>query len=187
VPIERTVNTFAASTRRIPRPALIGIVVLVAAFAALMLARSGVIGGSSSESVPVATPAHTSTTPPRTATQKPAVKPKIVLLAGLPTSVAHALRYSKVVVVSLYAGPAKSDRSDVAAARIGARSAGAGFVAMNVISNRTATALIPFVGTASAPTMIVVRRPGKIVARFEGSIDSAIVAQAAHNAGARRR
>jgi hypothetical protein len=35
--------------------------------------------------------------------------------------------------------------------------------------------------------MIVVRRPGKIVARFEGTIDSAVVAPAAHNAGARRR
>jgi hypothetical protein len=111
----------------------------------------------------------------------------VVLLAGLPTPVAHALRYSKVVVVSLYAGPAKSDRPAVGQARIGARSAGAGFVAMNVIDDRKAAALVPFVGPVSAPAMIVVRRPGKIVARFEGSVDSAVVAQAAHNAGARRR
>jgi hypothetical protein len=182
------VNTFVASTRRLPRPALIGIVALVAAFAALMLVRSGVIGGSSAETAPVATPTRTSTsTPPRTAQPKPAVKPKIVLLAGLPKPVEHALRYSRIVVVSLYTGPARGDRPDVAAARIGARSAGAGFVAMNVINNRAAAMLIPFVGSVSAPTMVVVRRPGKIVARFEGSIDSAIVAQAAHNAGARRR
>ena len=181
-------NTFAASTRRVPRPALIGIVALVAAFAVLMLVRSGVFGGSSPESVPVATPAHAATpAAPQPAQSKPVVKPKVVLLAGLPTPVAHALRYSKVVVVSLYAGPAKSDRPAVGQARIGARSAGAGFVAMNVIDDRKAATLAPFVGSVSAPAMVVVRRPGKIVARFEGVIDSAIVAQAAHNAGARRR
>jgi hypothetical protein len=167
---------------------LIGIVALVAAFAALMLVRSGVIGGSSSESPPVAVPSHTATpVRPGAVQPKPAVKPKIVLLTGLPKPVAHALRYSKVVVVSLYAGPAKSDRPAVSEARMGARSAGAGFVAMNVIDDRKAAALAPFVGSVSAPTMIVVRRPGKIVARFEGSFDSAVVAQAAHNAGARRR
>jgi hypothetical protein len=181
------VNTFAASTRRIPRPALIGIIALVAAFAALMVVRSGLIGGSSTTSPPVAIPTHRTTpaTPP--AAQHKPVKPKVVLLTGLPKPIAHALLYSKVVVVSLYAGPAKSDRPVVGEARIGARSAGAGFVAMNVIDDRKAAALVPFVGSVSAPTMIVVRRPGKIVARFEGSIDSAIVAQAAHNAGARRR
>jgi hypothetical protein len=182
------VNTFAASTRRIPRPALIGLVALVAAFAALMVVRSGLLNGSSSESAPVAVPTQTTASKPSTGVQpKPAVKPKIVLLSGLPQPVAHALRYSKVVVVSLYTGPAKSDRPAVAEARVGARSAGAGFVAMNVIDDRKARTLAPFVGSVSTPTMIVVRRPGKIVARFDGAIDSAVVAQAAHNAGARRR
>ena len=182
-------NTIAASTRRIPRPALIGIVALTAAFAALMLVRSGVLGGSSPESAaPVAAPAATPASPATKATT-PATKqkPKLTLLTGLPQPVAHALRYSRVVVVSLYSGPAKSDRPSVTEARMGARNAGAGFVAMNLIDNRKAAALAPFVGSVSSPTMIVVRRPGRIVARFEGTVDSAIVAQAAHNAGARRR
>ena len=43
----------------------------------------------------------------------------------------------------------------------------------------------PFVGTASPPVLFVVRRPGKVVARFNGSVDETVVAQAATNAGAR--
>ena len=34
--------------------------------------------------------------------------------------------------------------------------------------------------------MPLVRRPGKIVAQFSGPVESTVVAQAAHNAGARR-
>ena len=49
-------NTIAASTRRVPRAALIGIVVLTTAFAALMIVRSGVIGGSSTDSSSIALP-----------------------------------------------------------------------------------------------------------------------------------
>jgi hypothetical protein len=43
-----------------------------------------------------------------------------------------------------------------------------------------------FAGPVSSPTLLVVKRPGRIVNRLSGLVDSAIVAQAAHNAGARR-
>ena len=54
---------------------------------------------------------------------------------------AHALRYSKVTVVSLYVGQAAGDRAVVAEARKGARAAGAGFVAVNVGSDKQAAAV----------------------------------------------
>ena len=56
-------NTIAASTRRVPRAATIGIVALIAAFAALMVVRAGVIGGSS-DTTPLATPSPVSPASP---------------------------------------------------------------------------------------------------------------------------
>ena len=116
------------------------------------------------------------------------VKPialKVVLLPGLPGPVAHALRYSKVVVVSLYAAGAAGDRAALAQARLGAASAHAGFTTVNVLNERTAVGLDKFAGATSSPAVLIVRRPGRIVNRFAGYADSDLVAQAAQNAGAR--
>jgi len=166
---------------------MIAFVALVAVFVVLMVVRVGVLGGSSdaTSATPVA-PSIPSTTPAKTSTKPAATTPKVVLLPGLPAGVAHALRYSKVAVVSLYIGQAAGDRAVVAEVRKGARSVGAGFVAINVGSDKQAKSVSSFAGNASAPTMLVVRRPGKIVAQFSGPVESAVVAQAAHNAGARR-
>jgi hypothetical protein len=181
-------NTIAATTSRVPRPVVIAVVALAAAFVALMVVRVGVFGGSSdstSTATPVA-PATPSTTPAKSFNKPVPTAPKVVLLPGLPVSVAHALRYSKVVVVSLYVGQAQGDRAVVTEVRKGARSTGAGFVAINVGNDKQAEGVTSFAGSVSAPTMLVVRRPGKIVAQFSGPVESAVVAQAAHNAGARR-
>ena len=181
-------NTIAVTTSRVPRPVVIAVVALVAAFVALMVVRVGVFGGSSdstSAATPVA-PSTPSTTPAKTFTKPAATAPKVVLLPGLPASVAHALRYSKVAVVSLYVGQAQGDRAVVTEVRKGARSVGAGFVAINVGNDKQAESVTSFAGSVSAPTMLVVRRPGKIVAQFSGPVESTVIAQAAHNAGARR-
>jgi hypothetical protein len=171
----------------IPFPARYLVVIGVAlAAAALLLVARPVLLGSNDETVGAAptTPTPTTTPPPSTPTQ-----PKVVLLPGLPPQVANKLRYSKVLVVSLYQGSARSDRAAVAAARAGARTAGAGFLAANVLNEKNARALQSFVGTTSTPAVVVVRRPGRIASRLEGaaSTDSELVAQAAHNAGATRR
>lgn len=178
-------NTIAASTSRIPRTGLIALVALVVAFALLMIVRSGVVGGSDSGAVSVATPPKTAATP-STAPKTPA-KPAVVLLPGLPAPIASKLRYSKVVVVSVYVSPAVGDRAMVAQARKGARATGAGFTAVNVANDKNARAMASFVGPVSSPTLLVVRRPGKIVTRISGPVEAAVVTQAAYNAGARRR
>lgn len=176
-------NTIAASNRRVPRAALIGIVALIAAFAALMVVRAGVIGGSS-DSTPLATPAPSPSTPSKAQTTP--AKPKVVLLAGLPAPIASKLRYSKVVVVSLYSSTGSGDRSAVAEARSGARDVHAAFTAINVLDEKQAQAMTAFGGPVDSPSVMVVRRPGKIVTQFSGAVDSKVVAQAAHNAGAGR-
>jgi len=178
------VNTIAATTQRVPRPALIGVAVLVVAFAALMLVRTGVLGGSSSSKAVSVTPAGRSAAPAKAFTKAPT--PKVVLLPGLPPSVAHQLLYSKVVVVSLYIGQAPEDHVWVAEAQKGARQAGAGFVAVNVGADSTAATVSSFVGAVSSPSMLVVSRPGRIVTQIAGPVESTVVAQAAYDAGARR-
>ena len=178
-------NTIAASTRRVPRAAFIGIVVLIAAFAALMVVRAGVIGDSSTDSTPVATPSQSSPATPSKATTTPA-KPSVVLLPGLPAQIASKLRYSKVVVVSLYTSTAAGDRAAVAQARSGAREVGAGFTAINVLDEKHARVVAAFGGPVDSPAVLVVRRPGRIVTQFTGTVDGQVVAQAAHNAGAGR-
>ena len=179
-------NTIAASTRRVPRVALIGIVVLTAAFAALMIVRAGVIGDSSTDSTPIATPSRTSPVTPSKSPQAAPSKPTIVLLEGLPAPIASKLRHSKVVVVSLYMGTAAGDRAAVVQARTGARKVGAAFTAINVLDEKQARAVAGFGAPVDLPAVLVVRRPGRIVAQFTGTVDGKIVAQAAHNAGAGR-
>jgi hypothetical protein len=181
------VNTIAATTSRIPRVGLIALGALVVAFALLMIVRSGVIGGSDSGAVAVTAPPKPAVTPPKASSPSTPAKPAVVLLPGLPAQVASKLRYSKVVVVSVYLASAVGDRAAVTQTRIGARDAGAGFVAVNVANDKNAKAMSAFVGPVSSPTMLVVRRPGKIVTQIPGVVEAAIVAQAAHNAGARGR
>ena len=131
-----------------------------------------------------ATPSTTHTTPGLTTKPKPAqVAPKVVLLPGLPTKVAHALRHSKVVVVSIYATGGKGDHAAIATARKAARSVHVGFVAVNVANEKTARAFGTFAGTKTAPpAVLVVRRPGRIVNRFDTWADSPVIAQAARDA-----
>lgn len=160
------------------------------AAAALLLFARPLLLGDSGEAAPPVPP--TETTPQKPASPPPAAtptKPRVVLLPGLPSQVASKLRASTVVVVTLYQGSAPADRAAVAAARAGARSVRAGFLAVNVLHEKSARSLQTFVGTTTTPAVVVVRRPGRIVSRLEGaaSSDRELVAQAAHNAGARRR
>jgi hypothetical protein len=165
--------------------ALVGLATIIA-LAAMMALRSGVIGGSSSsDTASLTTPPKTQPAPNRTPATP--AKPKVVLLPDLPAQVASKLRQSRVVVVSLYTGTAPLDRSAVGEAKAGAKQAGSGFLAINVLDDKKARAMQDFVGAVSTPAVLVVRRPGKVVTRIEAVTDSKVVAQAARNAGAGRR
>jgi len=56
--------------------------------------------------------------------------------------------------------------------------------AINVLDETQARAIAKFGGPTDSPSVLIVKRPGKIVAQFTGTVDGTIVAQAAHNAGA---
>jgi hypothetical protein len=174
------------TTMTLPSPRYLAVIGAAVLLAGLFVVARPLLGGGS-ETATVTPPAPTSSAPKPSS--RPAPKPALVLLPGLPPKVANKLRYSSVVVVSLYQGNAVADRSAVVAAAGGARQAGAGFLPVNVLNEKSARAVQTFVGTTTTPTVVVVRRPGRIVSRLEGaaSSDGQLVAQAAHNAGASRR
>jgi hypothetical protein len=167
---------------QIPTRLLVALAAAVAALAAFLVARPLLVEDTSTEPVAV----DAAPPPSRTAPKAPTApaRPRVQLLPGLPATLARELRFEKVVVVSVYAGKSAVDRTAVAAARSGAREVDAGFVALNVYDERKARSLGSFIGSANAPSVLVVRRPGRVVTQIDGFVDSAIVAQAAHNAGA---
>jgi hypothetical protein len=157
---------------------------------ALLVARPLLLSSESADadSTPVAAPTPAAPTPTPAAPSTPArpAVPAVQLVAGLPKPIAATLRRERVAVVALYTRTSPTDRGAVRDAKAGAQAAGAGFVAIDLLDERAARAFHPFGGAVDPPAILVVRRPGAIVTQLEGRVDSAVVQQAAHNAGARR-
>jgi hypothetical protein len=125
----------------------------------------------------------TKAVPKKVVPKKIAPKP-IVLLPGLAPEVAAALRGHDVVVVLLFDPQARVDQISLAEASAGAKAAQAGFVPLDVLRQRQAGPLVRQLGVLPDPAVLVYRRPGDIVARFDGFADRDTVAQAVANAAA---
>ena len=170
---------------------LLGIVAALG-LAAFMVMRGGLVGGddTSTASALERTPAKAAKAPAKAATpaklRAAKAAPKVVLNPGLPANLARELRRERVVVAAVYA-PGAGDLAALAQARAGAREVGAGFVTLNVLREKHARALESLAGPISDPSVLVFKRPGVVKLRLEGFADSTLVAQAAHNAGARAR
>lgn len=125
---------------------------------------------------------------------KPSVKPKpkaaskplahLVATNGLPISIMRALASHDVVVVSLFGGGWKIDPMARDEAAAGARSANAGFVALDVTTAaRAAEALmLKYDAIFRAPAVLVFRGDGELAIQLDGFRDRDTVAQAATNA-----
>lgn len=181
--------------------ALVAVLVAVAGGLAMFT-----LGRGSSEPIPLAPPAlraETKTAAPKAASAKSAQpakparstakqQPRIAAAAppknpplepsGLPAAVDAALRTNEVVVVSLYVPNARVDELATAEARAGAALGGAGFVALNVLEEKTAKPLLAKLGTLEDPSLLVVKRPGEVALRLSGFVDRDTVAQAAATA-----
>jgi hypothetical protein len=132
---------------------------------------------------PTATkPKATSTAP---VVKKAPEKPSAVaaaLAAGLPAPIAGALGRHSVVVVSLYNPYSEVDGIAFAEAKAGAQLAGAGFVALNVLSQAQVGKLTERLGLLPDPGLLIYVRPGKLAGTISGFADKDTVAQAAQNA-----
>jgi hypothetical protein len=98
------------------------------------------------------------------------------------TPLARALAAHRVVVVVLYSPDAPLDGLATREARAGAMSAGAGFLAVDVLKEKSAAAVVKRSDIRTTPTVLVFRRGQKLTTQFEGVVDRETVAQAAANA-----
>jgi hypothetical protein len=133
--------------------------------------------------VPARTPAA------KAPVKAPAAKPKPVAPAspvadekGLPRVLKAALADNRVVVVGLHDPDSALDRMALAEARAGAKAAGVGFVAINVLAESQSRPLLELLGALENPGILVYRKPDVLFARMSGFADSETVAQAAANA-----
>jgi hypothetical protein len=160
--------------------ALVGALVLTGLAAFVFLLGRGLIGG---EAEVAATPPQTATAQPKPATKPGPAKqapvparPKRVP-SGFPAKVDHALRYSRVVVVSVSVPGAAVDRVVKNEARAAAKSAHAGFVALSTANERAMSGLVAKTGVLAAPAVVIVKRPGVVTATFSVT-DAGTIAQA---------
>lgn len=146
----------------------------------------------------VATPAKTTPKPATTAAKAQGAKPAkpakpaapkpapvlnpVVPPTGFPVAVDRALREHAVVVVSLVLPGARVDELAAAEAAAGAKLGGAGFLALNVLNEGVARALLTKLATAADPSVLVLKRSGEVALELNGFVDRETVAQAAVNA-----
>ena len=167
--------------------ALLGVLVAVGLGAFVF-----VLGRAGSETVdapvtPLTPPAAQPNATPAPA--KPPTRPRarqatVGTPSGFPVPVHRAMRRNRVVVVSVYMPGASVDALVRREARAAAISSGAGFVALSATSARLMGPLVAKTGVLPDPAVVVVKRPGVVVATLS-VIDRATVAQAV--AQARRR
>jgi hypothetical protein len=189
-----------------PRVKVIGIaaglavLVLGASFFLLSNGQSSSSAATKHTVIPLSQRTHEKAAKPKPAkkaAKKPVTKPKPVVKAkpkpvviappaqdnGLPGELSAALAGNRVVVVSLYAPKVQLDDMALAEAKAGAIAAGAGFVAINVLSESQSRPLTKQLGVLEDPAVLIFRRPSELVTRFSGFTDKQTVLQAARNAG----
>ena len=182
---------------KISPPVRILAVVIILVGVAGMLAMQ-TMGGGVDESTPILQPVKKSATPTpkpaatkpaatKPAATKPAAKPKpavnpVVRPSGFPVVVDRALQRHDVVVVSLVVAGARVDELAAAEAEAGAKLSGAGFLALNVLNEGVARALLAKLDAVQDPSVLVVTRSGDVAVELAGFVDRESVAQAAANA-----
>jgi hypothetical protein len=129
---------------------------------------------------PAAKPKVTKTKAPVKVAPKKVV-PKIPP-TGFPLAVDRALAKHRVVVVSLVVPGSHVDELAAGEAKAGAKLGGAGYLALNVLNERVAHAVLSKLNGVKEPSLLVLKRSGEIVVALEGFVDRETVAQAAANA-----
>jgi hypothetical protein len=169
----------------LPQPtrlvALVAALVLTGLAAIVFLLGRGALGGESA--APTAPVAHATrsaihkpaATHPTKAAPKPAPKPHVS--SGFPARIDHALRYSRVVVVSVSMPGAAVDAQVRSEARAGAKASGASFVRLSALNDVAMSELMAKTGVLPDPAVVIVTRPGSVVATFSVT-DAGTIAQA---------
>jgi hypothetical protein len=158
--------------------ALVGALVVTGLLAFVFLFSRGIVGG---EPETTATPIVQPTQKPAARAkpvQKPAVpraKPRVP--SGFPAKIDNALRYGRVVVVSVSVPGAAVDAVVRREARMAATASRAKLVTLSAANERAMSGLVAKTGVLPAPAVVVVKRPGVVVATFSVT-DAASISQA---------
>ncbi len=125
---------------------------------------------------PVATPSTPSLDPAPVApaARRPATT---ATRSGFPLPVDRALRKKRTVVVAVYLPRASVDLVVKGEAQAAAAATGAGFVAVSAADEQLVRSLVGKIGIVPDPAVLVVRRPGVVVAQL-GVTDRGAIAQA---------
>ena len=120
---------------------------------------------------------------PAPAKPTPVNAPKAAALppTGFPPAVDSALREHDVLVVSLVVPGARVDELAAAEAEAAAELGVAGFLALNVLNEGVARALLTKLDSVEDPSVLVLRRSGEVALELNGFVDRETVAQAAAN------
>jgi hypothetical protein len=157
---------------------LIGALVLTGLAAVVFFVGRGAVGDdvSATSTTPTPTAPRTSSPPE---TSKPRVaKPKPTRAAsGFPPRIDHALRYNRVVVVSVAMPGAPVDAIVRREARAAAKAGRAAFVPVSALNERAVSGLVAKAGVLPDPAVVIVKRPGVVVSTFSVT-DAATIQQA---------
>ena len=176
MPITTPVSlTFSPPTRL---TALVGALVLTGLAAVVFLLGRGALAGDGSAATTSTPIVHT----PQTAhkpngAKAPVTKPKPRVASGFPARIDHALRYSRVVVVSVAMPGAAVDAVVRKEARDAARATHVAFVPLSALNERAVSGLMAKTGVLPDPAVVVVKRPGVVTATFSVT-DAGTIAQA---------
>jgi hypothetical protein len=175
---------------------IFAVVILLVGVAGMLFLRTA--GGSpSTDPIPLAAPkAAPKAVPAKAMPAKLPVKPVVkraagapalnavrkVTPTGFPKEIDAALARHEVVVVSLVVPGSRVDELAAGEARAGAAAGGAGYLALNVLNERVARALLSKLGSIRDPSLLVLKQRGEIALTLNGFADRETVAQAAANA-----
>ena len=162
------------STRQL-RLVVLVVLVVVAVGGFLVVTHKSTTRRPASTTPAVTTPARTTPAPSK-AHSHPATPAKLKT-HGLPVPVAHALQKHSVVVVAMYR-PRGADETHALRGAGRREAASVGYVAINVLHQRSGTAILRKLGVVNTPEVLVVKRPGSIDSEFKGFVDRDVVAQA---------
>ena len=159
--------------------ALVGALVATGLVAFVFLIGRGASDADPATASPQVTrPSTSKIESPKVSPKTPAAKPRVLVTkSGFPAPIDRALRRHGVVVVAVFMPGAAVDAFVRAEARAAAARTRAGFVPVSALNERLLRTLLARTGVLPDPAVVVVKRPGVVVATLS-VIDRDTIAQA---------
>jgi hypothetical protein len=157
--------------------ALVGALVATGLVAFVFLIGRGTSDTDASAPTNPAAKPSTQTTPTKASRTRAAVPRVVVTKSGFPAPIDRALRRRGVAIVAVYMPRAAVDAAVRTEARAAAVKSRAGYVAISALNERLVRSLVAKTGVLPAPAVLIVKRPGVVIATLSVA-DRETIAQA---------